>query len=367
MAVRPRAVEDLVSTAFWRGRRVFLTGHTGFKGGWLALWLQRLGADVTGYALPPPTEPDLFTLARVGDGLRSILADLDDGVRLEAALAEARPEVVLHLAAQPLVHAGYSDPVGTFRTNVLGTVRLLDAVRRVPGVRAVVNVTTDKCYENREWAWGYREIDRLGGHDPYSNSKACSELVTASFRDSFFPPARLAEHGVALASARAGNVIGGGDWGADRLIPDFVRAIEAGVPLHVRRPDAIRPWQHVLEPLAGYLRLAQRLVEDGAAHATAWNFGPADADAKPVRWIAETLTRLWGDGAAWQLDGGDHPHEAHHLKLDCSKSRGELGWTPKLDLATALAWTVDWHRARRAGADVRELCLRQIEIYENLP
>ncbi|HVT34888.1 MAG TPA: CDP-glucose 4,6-dehydratase, partial [Nevskiaceae bacterium] len=271
----------MIDAAFWRGRRVLLTGHTGFKGSWLSLWLQRLGAEVTGFALDPPTQPNLFQLAGVGQGMDSIIGDVRDASAVNAALARSRAEVVLHLAAQPLVHAGYSDPAGTYAINVMGTVHVLDAVRTVGGVKAVVNVTTDKCYDNREWVWSYRENDRLGGRDPYSNSKACSELVTASFRDSFFPPEHYAGHGVALGSGRAGNVIGGGDWGADRLVPDFFRAIDAGQPARVRRPQAIRPWQHVLEPLAGYLLLAQKLHQHGCEYAEGWNFAPHEDDAQP--------------------------------------------------------------------------------------
>lgn len=362
-------MEDLVSGIdgrFWRERRVFLTGHTGFKGSWLALWLMRLGARVSGYSLTPPTDPSLFDLARVGQGMASCIGDINDGPKLKGALEAARPEIVLHLAAQPLVHAGYEDPVGTYATNVMGTVVLLDAVRRTAGVRAVLNVTTDKSYENREWYWGYREGDRLGGFDPYSNSKACSELVTASFRDAFFHPAQHATHGVALATARAGNVMGGGDWGRDRLIPDLFRAIERGEAAKIRRPHAIRPWQHVLEPLSGYLLLAQRLFEAGPAYSGGWNFGPEDADAQPVSRVVDTLTRLYGAGARWELDGADHPHEARHLKLDCSKARAELGWRPRLRLQQALAWTVDWQRRRLAGNDVRELCMNQIEAFEGI-
>lgn len=353
-----------INEDFWRDRRVFVTGHTGFKGSWLTLWLHRLGAQVTGYALSPPTQPNLYTLAAIDEIANSVIGDLDDQDGLRKVMVTAAPEVVMHLAAQPLVHAGYADPVETFRTNLMGTVHVLDAVRQTPGVRVVLNVTTDKCYENREWVWGYREIDRLGGFDPYSSSKACSELATASFRNAFFPPSRLAEHGVAVATARAGNVIGGGDWGADRLVPDLVRAFASGQTAQIRRPDAIRPWQHVLEPLAGYLRLAQGLVEDGAAHASAWNFGPADDDARPVRWIVETMAHLWGEGAAWHLDGSNHPHEAHHLKLDCSKARTELGWQPRLGLNAALDWTVQWYRAQHDGGNARELCEQQIQAYQ---
>lgn len=352
--------------SFWRGRRVFLTGHTGFKGGWLSLWLQNLGAEVTGYALPPPTQPNLFELAHVGQGMRSVIGDVNDLPALQQAVREAKPEIVLHLAAQPLVHTGYDDPVGTYRTNVMGTVHLFEAVRAVAGVKAVVNVTTDKCYENREWVWNYREVDRLGGHDPYSNSKACSELVTSAYRDSFFAPARYREHGVAVASARAGNVIGGGDWGRDRLLPDIFRAIEGGHAVKIRRPDAIRPWQHVLEPLAGYLQLAQRLHQQGAAYAEAWNFGPHDDDAQPVRWIAAQLTRLWGDGAHWEVDGEQYPHEAHYLKLSHAKALSRLDWRPRLRLADALEWTVRWQRAYLRKDDLRQACEAQISDYQKL-
>ncbi|MBL6749656.1 MAG: CDP-glucose 4,6-dehydratase [Nevskia sp.] len=367
MGVGASALEELVSgaAAFWPGRRVFLTGHTGFKGGWLALWLRRLGAIVHGYALAPPTEPNLFSLARVGEGLHSVIADLDDCAALRRAVEQARPEVVFHLAAQALVHEGYEDPAATYRTNVLGTVHLLDAVRHCPGVRAVVNVTSDKCYENREWEWGYRENDRLGGYDPYSSSKACAELVTDSFRNAFFPPARHAEHGVALASARAGNVIGGGDWGRDRLLPDVFRAIDAGASALIRRPQAVRPWQHVLEPLQGYLLLAQRLVEQGAAFGEGWNFGPPAEDAQPVREVVERLVRAWGAEARWHCEPiAAGAHEAGQLRLDCAKARARLGWQPRLRLEQALDWTVAWHRARRRDEDLRAESLRQIAAYE---
>jgi CDP-glucose 4,6-dehydratase len=356
--------------AFWRGRRVFITGHTGFKGSWLSLWLQQLGARITGYALAPPTQPSLFTIAGIATGLDSHLADLRDLHRLREALQAASPEIVLHLAAQALVRQGYADPVATYATNVMGTVNLLEAVRHTPGVRAVVIVTSDKCYENREWVWGYRENEPLGGRDPYSSSKACAELVTHTYRDAFFNPARHAEHGVAIASARAGNVIGGGDWAADRLIPDLLRAIAAGEPAVIRSPQAIRPWQHVLEPLAGYLLLAERLHADGPAFAEAWNFGPHDEDARPVQWLIERLTTAWqaGGGAAnWQLDPRPQPHEAHYLKLDCAKSRSQLGWQPRWSLDETIRRIVAWHQAQASGADMRDRSIRELIDYENQP
>lgn len=355
-----------MNAAFWQGKRVFLTGHTGFKGSWLSLWLQQLGADVTGYSLAPPTQPSLFELADVASGMRSLQGDIRDGEALSQALQHARPDIVIHMAAQPLVRYSYANPVETYATNVMGVVNLLEAVRKSPGLRAVVNVTTDKCYENKEWDWGYRENEPMGGHDPYSSSKGCAELVTAAYRNSFFSPARHAEHGVALASARAGNVIGGGDWAQDRLIPDILRAIESGCPVPIRSPFAIRPWQHVLEPLSGYLTLAESLyTQDGAAFAAGWNFGPDDEDARPVQWIVEQLIEEWGDGAAWELDRQPQPHEAHYLKLDCSKARARLHWQPRWSLAQALARIVEWHRGWLQGENLKQLTLRQIAAYEH--
>jgi CDP-glucose 4,6-dehydratase len=355
---------------FWRGRRVFLTGHTGFKGGWLALCLAQLGADVRGYGLDPGTNPNLFTAARICDVIEDVRGDIRDAARLDRSMHEFRPEVVFHLAAQPLVLRSYEDPIGTYETNVIGTARVLDAVRRTPSVRGVVSVTTDKCYENKEWVWPYRETDPLGGYDPYSSSKACAEIVSAAFRQSYFPVDKLAEHGVAVATARAGNVIGGGDWSADRLIPDLIRGFLSGEPVRIRRPHAIRPWQHVLEPLRGYIRLAEGLLADApqaSRFATAYNFGPGEDDARPVSWIAERMAGFWGDGASWMLDEEDGPHEAGYLRLDASRARRDLGWVPRLRLETALEWLVEWYRASQSSPDSsHELTLSQIARYRTM-
>jgi CDP-glucose 4,6-dehydratase len=344
--------------AFWRGKRVLVTGHTGFKGGWLTLWLAHLGADVKGVGLPPTTQPNLFEAAKIEGYCHHTVADIRDRRALADCFTEARPEIVFHLAAQPLVRESYLHPVETYATNVMGTVHVLEAARQVGTVKAIVIVTTDKCYENREWVWGYREDEPMGGYDPYSSSKGCSELVTSAYRRSF-----MREAGIALASARAGNVIGGGDWATDRLIPDILRAIAKGEPVRIRYPHAIRPWQHVLEPLSGYLALAERLREDGQEVAEAWNFSPVEEDARPVHWIADYLTQAWGDGASWVQDGGEHPHEAQYLKLDSSKSRARLGWRPRWSLPVALDRIVAWHRASLEGADLATTCLAQIEDY----
>lgn len=322
-----------------------------------------MGAKVVGYALQPPTSPSLFDVAEVGRDMTSIIGDIRDLERLRTVFSEAQPEIVIHMAAQPLVRYSYQEPVETYSTNVMGTVNLFEAVRSTSSVRAVVNVTSDKCYENREWVWGYRENEPMGGFDPYSNSKGCAELVTAAYRNSYFSAEKYEQHGVAIASARAGNVIGGGDWAGDRLIPDIMRAIADDKAVSIRNPRAIRPWQHVLEPLSGYLVLAQRLYEDGVDFAEGWNFGPNDDDAKPVQWIVERLTDAWGPAARWELDGGEHPHEACYLKLDCSKARGRLGWHPRWCLEEALNAIVDWHRAFEVGGDMRDLTLRQIDAY----
>ncbi len=349
-----------VDAGFWRDRRVLLTGHTGFKGSWLALWLQSLGAVVTGFSVGVPTEPSLYQLARVGEGMESVAGDVRDRDALAAAVAAAAPEVVIHMAAQSLVRRSFVAPLETYQTNVMGTVNVLDAVRaNGGGVRAVVNVTSDKCYENREWEWGYREHEPMGGHDPYSSSKGCAELITTAFRNSFFAdPA-----GTRLASARAGNVIGGGDWGEDRLVPDIMRAALAGEHVRVRNPNSIRPWQHVLNPLSGYMVLAQALW-DSPEHATGWNFGPVEEDARPVGWIVQRMSELWPAELRWTLDDGPHPHEARYLKLDSSRARTRLGWRPLLGLGSALEATVDWYRQLRAGADMRAVTVGQIEALQ---
>jgi CDP-glucose 4,6-dehydratase len=357
LAVKPR---------FWQDKRVFLTGHTGFKGGWLALWLKALGARVSGYALAPASAPNLFEAARVDRALEHRTGDIRALADLRAALRDCRPDVVFHLAAQSLVRQSYAEPVETYATNVLGTVNLLEAVRQEPSARAVVIVTSDKCYENRERAEPYAEGEPMGGHDPYSSSKGCAEIVTAAYRASYFDPARHGEHGVAVASVRAGNVIGGGDWAADRLIPDAARAADAGEPIRIRNPKAVRPWQFVLEPLHGYLLLAERLWSGGGAFAQAWNFGPADEDARAVAEVMDRIVALWGGGLRWEPDRASHPHEATLLRLDSRKARAELGWRPRLGLPQALQWTVRWYQERQRGADMARVTADQIAAYQAL-
>jgi CDP-glucose 4,6-dehydratase len=357
-------VEDVVNA--WRGRRVFLTGHTGFKGGWLALWLARRGAQVRGYALDPPTEPNLFAQAQVGRVVEDVRGDILDRGRLESAMQEFAPETVFHLAAQPLVRRSYADPLGTYATNVLGTVHVLEAARKTASVRAVVVVTTDKCYENPEQQQPFRETDPLGGHDPYSSSKACAEIVSAAYRSSFFSVERREGERIALATARAGNVIGGGDWSEDRLIPDLIRGFHQGEPARIRRPQAIRPWQHVLEPLHGYLLLAEHLLAGDASAASAFNFGPRDEDAWTVEQVATFLAREWGAGAAWVRDSDPGVHEAGTLRLDASKAQTVLGWRPRLPIETALRWTIEWYRAWQDGGELSEKTGDQIAAYEAL-
>lgn len=348
-----------VDIAFWRGKKVFLTGHTGFKGSWLSLWLQSLGAEVKGFALAPPTTPALYDVARVEASMRSDIGDIRDLAAITRSMVDFNPDVLIHMAAQPLVRLSYREPVETYATNVMGTVHVLEAARQCSNLRAIVNVTTDKCYENREWEWGYRENEPMGGHDPYSNSKGCVELVTSAYRSSFFNTSSAP----ALASARAGNVIGGGDWAEDRLVPDSLAAFEKGRPVIVRNPLSTRPWQHVLEPLSGYLVLAQHLWENGHAFAQGWNFGPKEEDARPVEWILDRLAAAWGDNAHWQLDQNPQPHEAQYLKLDISKAHSHLKWSPTWSLGSTLTRIVGWHRAWLDGQDMRVRCLAEIDAY----
>lgn len=348
----------VVDPAFWKDKSVFLTGHTGFKGSWLSLWLHSMGAQVHGFSLVPPTEPNLFTVAQI-EGLMasSRIGDIRELEAVRQAMQSCEPAIVIHMAAQPLVRESYRDPVATYATNVMGTLHVLEAARYTPSIKAVVNVTTDKCYENKEWVWGYREDEAMGGHDPYSNSKGCSELVTSAYRRSF-----LQEKGMAIATARAGNVIGGGDWAEDRLVPDILRAFEQNKSVTIRNPNSTRPWQHVLEPLSGYLVLAEQLYKNGQQFEEGWNFGP-DEDPRPVHWIVERLANIWGQSAAWLPDAGPHPHEANFLKLDISKAKARLHWQPRWSLDTSLAQVINWHKSWLASEDMRAVSLAQIKQY----
>lgn len=360
------ASRAFVDPKFWGDKRIFLTGHTGFKGGWLSLWLTSMGAKVTGYALAPNTTPNFFEAADVEGVLeKSYIADIRDLDNLQKAMAEARPEIVIHMAAQPLVRYSYLNPVETYATNVMGTVHILESIRSLDSVRAAVIVTTDKCYENKEWAWGYRENEAMGGHDPYSNSKGCAELVTSSYRQSYFSPEKYSQHRVAVASARAGNVIGGGDWSDDRLMPDAIKAFEAKIPLMIRNPLATRPWQHVLEPLSGYMVLAQALYQEGVAFDGGWNFGPRDDDVRTVQEVINLLIKNWGSAASWTQDQSEQPHEAHSLKLDCSKARQYLNWIPRWNLEKAIENITQWEQAYRQQKNMREISLQQIATYQN--
>lgn len=352
---------------FWRNRRVLLTGHTGFKGAWLSLWLQKLGAEVVGYALPAPTEPSLFELAQVGTGMVSEIGDIRDLPHLLLVMRRHRPEIVIHMAAQPLVRASYEDPVGTYATNVMGSVNLLEAVRQQEDVAAALVITTDKCYSNSGSLWGYREFEPMGGHDPYASSKGCAELVTAAYRTSYFATTAGRRGGkpVSVATARAGNVIGGGDWAKDRLVPDILAAFDSQQEVVVRCPNAVRPWQHVLDPLAGYLTLIQKLHGNGDTFAEAWNFGPAPESERPTRDLVDMMSALWGRGAGWRLHEGYSPHEDAVLRLDCSKARQRLGWTPRLTLLETLRWTIDWHNGYRSGADCHALTMAQIAAFQD--
>lgn len=344
--------------AFWRGKRVLLTGHTGFKGSWMSLWLQSMGADLQGLALSPPTEPSLFEVAKVAEGMAHFTGDIRDYTTVLTRMQSLQPDIVLHMAAQPLVRLSYQQPIETYATNIMGTVHVLEAARHCGSVKAIVNITTDKCYENREWVWGYREDEPMGGYDPYSSSKACAELISAAYRASF-----LKEAQIAVATARAGNVIGGGDWSFERLVPDILRSLQHKDVVSIRNPHAVRPWQHVLEPLSGYLILAEHLFTHGHVDAEAWNFGPNDEDARPVQWIVERLCESWRDSAGWRIQEGPHPHEANVLKLDISKARRRLNWAPRWSIETALKHTSDWHQAWLKGQDMQAVCLRQISQY----
>ena len=343
---------------FWQGRNVLVTGHTGFKGSWLSLWLQSLDANVVGLALEPPTSPNLFQLASVADDMVSVMGDIRDFNVVQDLFKTHQPEIVIHMAAQPLVRYSYHAPVETYATNVLGTVHVLEAARQTASVKAIVNVTTDKCYENQEWCWGYRESDRLGGHDPYSNSKACAELVTNAYQSSYFN-----ERGIGLASVRAGNVIGGGDWALDRLVPDIIRACMAKDLVTIRNPHALRPWQHVLEPLSGYLLLAEKLLKAPTEFTGGWNFGPQDNDVKPVQWIVDFITSHWGEQVSWKLDEQSNLHEASYLKLDCSKAKQQLAWEPRWDLTQGLLSTIEWYKAFQESKPMRQQTVLQIKQF----
>lgn len=349
--------------SFWNKKRVLLTGHTGFKGSWMSIWLKQMGAELTGYSLNPPTSPSLFEDAEVASGMNSVIGDVRDLDSLLATFRSCQPEIVIHMAAQPLVRESYKLPVETYAINVMGTVNVLEAVRQTSGVKAVVIVTTDKCYENREWFWGYREDEAMGGYDPYSNSKGCAELVTSSYRRSYFHPDRYAEHGVAVASARAGNVIGGGDWADDRLIPDIMRAVIAGEPVFIRSPYATRPWQHVLEPVGGYLLLAEKLYTSGAAYAEGWNIGPRSEDARNVETVVKNICLAWGDKATYEIDKNPQPHEAGYLKLDISKIEARLGWRPVWAFQQTIEQTVSWYKRYTAGESAAMICADQLAKY----
>ncbi len=353
---------SVIDPAFWQGKRVFITGHTGFKGSWLSLWLQQLGVQVKGYALPAPTNPSVFDLCDVASGMESEIADIRDLEQIKGSMASFAPDILIHMAAQPLVRHSYVDPVETYQTNVLGTVNVLEAARAVDDLKVIINITTDKCYQNNEWEWGYRENDPMGGDDPYSSSKGCAELVSAAYKKSFFD---LAKKPKRIATVRAGNVIGGGDWAEDRLIPDILKSFEKAESVKLRNPHAIRPWQHVLEPLSGYLMLAEQLWNAGDDYLSAWNFGPHPDSMVPVGLIAESMASQWGGGAKVEMDAGHHPHEASILKLDISRALSHLGWAPKLSLQQALGLIIEWHKAYIENRDMREITLQQIKVFND--
>ena len=350
-----------VDISFWKNKKVFLTGHTGFKGSWTSLWLQSMGAVVKGYSLEPNTNPSLFIEANIADIIDSEIGDIRDLEQISKSMKDFNPDVLIHMAAQPLVRLSYQEPVDTYTTNVIGTVNVLEAARNCSNLKAIVSVTTDKCYENNEWEWGYRENEPMGGHDPYSSSKGCAELVTSAYRRSFFNT----EDTASLASARAGNVIGGGDWADDRLIPDILRAFEKEESVIIRNPMSTRPWQHVLEPISGYLVLAQELYNNGEQFAEGWNFGPKDEDCRPVDWILDKMVAKWGKGASWELYKNNNPHEAGYLKLDCSKAANQLKWKPQWSLEETLQLIIEWHQVYINGGDVQKQCLKEIKKYSS--
>ena len=355
---------SVVDPLFWRGKKVFLTGHTGFKGGWLTLWLSSMGAEVTGYALSPDTSPNLFTVININEIItHSCIGDIRDLSKMQSAMIAAKPDIVIHMAAQPLVRYSYQYPVETYATNVMGTVHVLESARAIKSIKATVVVTTDKCYENKEWAWGYRENDAMGGHDPYSSSKGCAELVAAAYRNSFFsgPDSQNS-----IATARAGNVIAGGDWSADRLIPDAIKAFESNQAVRIRNPLATRPWQHVLEPLSGYLILVQQLYSHGSKYSSGWNFGPQDDGNRSVKEVIELMIQQWGGSARWEQDGLEKPYEANLLKLECSKALSQLGWGPKWSLEIAVRKTVEWQKAFQRKEKMLEFSLNQIKDFQKL-
>ncbi len=354
-------IKGKVSTAFWKGKKVFLTGHTGFKGSWLSLWLQNMGASVKGYSLKPNTKPALYNEANVADDMESEIGDIRNLDQITKSIVKFSPDVLIHMAAQPLVRLSYQEPVNTYSTNVLGTVNVLESARKCSNLKAIVSVTTDKCYENKEWEWGYRENEPMGGHDPYSSSKGCAELVTSAYRRSFFS----SNDGPSLASARAGNVIGGGDWSEDRLVPDILRSIEKSEPLLIRNPRSTRPWQHVLEPLSAYLVLAQELFLNGDKFAEAWNFGPKDEDCKTVGWVADKMTKSWGINLSQTIDKSNNPHEAGFLKLDCSKAAKRLNWQPQFNIKKTIDLLIEWHKIYISGGDIKKRCLKEINEYYN--
>lgn len=354
-------IKGKVNPSFWKRKKVYLTGHTGFKGSWMSLWLQSMGATVKGYSLNPNTRPNLFTEANVSTGMHSEIGDIRDLKQITKSMLDFNPDILIHMAAQPLVRLSYKEPVDTYTTNVIGTVNVLEAARKCSSLKAIISVTTDKCYENHEWEWGYRESDPMGGYDPYSSSKGCAELIISAYRRSFFSGSTTAS----LASARAGNVIGGGDWSTDRLIPDILKAFENRNPVVIRNPLSTRPWQHVLEPISGYLVLAENLYIYGDDFAEGWNFGPKDEGCKPVEWILDKMVTNWGDGASWELDKKNNPHEAGFLKLDCSKAANRLKWQPKWELHETLEKIVNWHKQYLKGVNINKECLEEINNYKN--